>query len=429
MKILMLTPYLPYPILSGGQIRTYNLLKNLSHHHQITLFALIKDDQEKHYIRKLKPFCQSVQVFKRTKNPWAPRNILLAGFTRYPFLVTRNLPRAMKSAIKTELKNGYDLIHAETFYMMPNIPRTSVPVLLVEQTIEYLGYQFYAKASPHWFLKPLLYADIFKIKYWEKHFWAKATHLVTMSEEDKKFIAKEIDQSKIDVVANGVDIEKFSAVNKNLPPEPTILFVGTFKWLPNIDAVEFLVREVWPGVKATIPTAKLWIVGHSPTATVRDFGHLPDITVSSNIKDITDAYKAAHMLLAPIRSGKGTRYKILEAMATNTPVVTTKLGAEGLRVTPGQHLLIGNTAKELTDLTVKLLSDRQLQSQLAQHARINVAKYYNWKTISEDLDKLYRQIGKPEEINNQAPPRLRSGQASIKSQTSSKHQPSITQTS
>jgi len=181
--------------------------------------------------------------------------------------------------------------------------------------------------------------------------------------------------------------------------------------------------------RQSYPTAKLWIVGHSPTATVRDFGHLPDITVSSNIKDITDAYKAAHMLLAPIRSGKGTRYKILEAMATNTPVVTTKLGAEGLRVTPGQHLLIGNTAKELTDLTVKLLSDRQLQSQLAQHARINVAKYYNWKTISEDLDKLYRQIGKPEEINNQAPPRLRSGQASIKSQTSSKHQPSITQTS
>lgn len=389
----MLTPYLPYPILSGGQIRTYNLLKNLSRHHQITLFALIKDDTERRYIKKLKPFCHHIQVFKRTKNPWALRNILMAGFTTYPFLVTRNFPRTMKSAVKKELKNDYDLIHAETFYMMPNIPRTQVPILLVEQTIEYLGYQFYAQNSPHWFLKPLLYLDIAKIKYWEKHFWQKATHLVTMSEEDKKFIAAEIGDGKIDVVANGVDIEKFSAVKKKLPVDPTILFVGTFKWLPNIDAVEFLVREIWPGVKASIPNAKLWIVGHSPTGTVQEFGNMPDITVSSNIKDIRDAYKAAHILLAPIRSGKGTRYKILEAMATNTPVVTTKLGAEGLRVTPGKHLLIGNSAQELTQLTIKLLSDQVLQKKLASTARTNVAAHYNWLTISEDLDQLYRQIG------------------------------------
>src|SRR5690606_17368133 len=129
MKILMLTPYLPYPLLSGGQIRTYNLLKNLSKDHEITLFALIKDLNERQFIDNLKPIVSKIKVFKRTKNPWALRNILLAAMTPYPFLVTRNLPYNMKAAIRDELEQGYDLIHAETFYMMPNIPKTKVPVL------------------------------------------------------------------------------------------------------------------------------------------------------------------------------------------------------------------------------------------------------------------------------------------------------------
>lgn len=395
MNILMLTPYLPYPLLSGGQIRTYNLLKNLSRHHQITLFTLIKQDSEKKYISHLRPFCQNIQVFRRTKNPWAIRNILLAGFTAYPFLVTRNLPTDMKSAIKKELKaNNFDLIHAETFYMMPNIPRTSVPILLVEQTIEYLGYQYYAQTSKRWYLKPLLYIDIAKIKYWETHFWKKARHLVTMSQQDKQFIQSQIGSSaKIDVVANGVDIEKFSSTNKNLPSHPTILFVGTFKWLPNIDAVEYLVNDIWPGIKQSVTNAKLWIVGHSPTDKVKQFAQDPDITVSSNIEDIRKAYGGAHVLLAPIRSGKGTRYKILEAMATGTPVVTTKLGAEGLNITAGEHVLIGNTSKQLIDETVKLLTNSQLQSRLATKALASVKQHYNWHTISNDLDTLYRQIG------------------------------------
>jgi glycosyltransferase involved in cell wall biosynthesis len=395
MNILMLTPYLPYPLLSGGQIRTYNLLKNLSRHHRITLFALIKEQAEAAYISHLKPFCSAVKVFKRTKNPWALRNIFLAGFTPYPFLITRNLPRSMKSAIKKELTSqSFDLIHAETFYMMPNIPKTHVPILLVEQTIEYLGYLYYAQTSPHWLLKPLLYLDITKLKYWETHFWKKATHLVTMSEEDKRFISDQLGAaSRIDVVANGVDIKRFSQTKRRLPDRPTVLFVGTFKWLPNIDAVEYLVTSIWPGIKAKIPRARLWIVGHSPNQRVLQFATSPDITVTANIEDIRDAYGRAHVLLAPIRSGKGTRYKVLEAMAAGTPVVTTKLGAEGLSVTPGKHLLVGYTGSELIHLTTSLLKSKALQAKLAKSAKQFVSTYYNWRTISADLDKLYRSIG------------------------------------
>ena len=396
MKILMLTPYLPYPLLSGGQIRTYNLLKNLKDKHEITLYSLIKDESEKQHAPKLEEFCKKIVLLKRTKNPWALRNILMAGFTAYPFLVTRNMPIRASQRISHELDlNHFDLIHAETFYMMPNIPKTKTPILLVEQTIEYLGYQSYARQSKLWPIKPLLYIDIAKIRFWEQFYWRKASHLVTMSQEDKKFIQNEVKQKlNIDVVANGVDMKILAKVKKKLPQNPTVLFVGTFKWLPNVDAVSFLVKEIWPSIIEQIPLAKLCIVGFSPTKKINRYAADPSITVSGNIKDIRNAYAKAHVLLAPVRSGAGTRYKILEAMATGTPIVGTSLSVDGLSVRPNQEALISDTAAGLAQKTVSLLKNTQMQQKLAQKGKRLVSKKFDWQVISHELDRIYQQLGR-----------------------------------
>ena len=131
MKILMITPYLPYPLVSGGQIRTYNLLKNLATKHQITLASFIREPQEEKYLKELEPYCQKVIIFRRRK-AWSPINILLAGFTFYPFLVSIYFSPFVKRRIQQELEDEkYDLIHAETFYVMPNIPQTKNMGILV----------------------------------------------------------------------------------------------------------------------------------------------------------------------------------------------------------------------------------------------------------------------------------------------------------
>src|SRR3990167_3248124 len=138
MKILMLTPYLPYPLLSGGQIRSYNLLKNLSRKHDITLFSFIRKNEEQAHIPELQKFCRKVVVFKR-RPAWDIRNLIISGLTAYPFLVSIYISHTLRTQVTKELQdNDYDLIHAETFYVMPNIPKTNIPTLLVEQTIEYL---------------------------------------------------------------------------------------------------------------------------------------------------------------------------------------------------------------------------------------------------------------------------------------------------
>ncbi|MFH1244051.1 MAG: glycosyltransferase family 4 protein [bacterium] len=389
----MLTPYLPYPLVSGGQIRTYNLLKHLSLHHDITLFALIKDDSERQYLSELKKYCRHIEFFKRTKNPFVLRNILLAGFSPYPFVVTRNLPLGMKRSVQAELaRSRYDLIHAETFYMMPNIPGTLVPIILAEQTIEYLGYQDYMKKS-NLILRPILAIDVMKIKYWERYFWRKADKLITMSEEDKTFIERELGEStSTSVVANGVDLKFFSEVKKRLPVDPTVLFVGTFKWLPNIEAVEEIVHKIWPLILNRLPMAKLKIVGFSPTAKIQAYGEDKSIEVLGGIDDIRDAFASSHILLAPIRSGKGTRYKVLEAMITGTPVVATTLAVEGLDLQNGQEVLIADTSSGLADAAVTLLTDRSLQLKLSRAGEAIVRRGYSWDIIAKDLDKVYKEF-------------------------------------
>jgi hypothetical protein len=166
MKILMLTPYLPYPDSSGGQIRTQNLLKHLKKWHEITLFSLIKNPDEEKYIPILeKNFCHKVKVFKRSQKPWTINNILKTGFSALPFLVVRNYSKEAKEAITQELsENDYDLIHVETFYAMPHIPKTKVPVVLVDQTIEYQVYDHYVHQTAPFFLRPLFNIDVKKLK-------------------------------------------------------------------------------------------------------------------------------------------------------------------------------------------------------------------------------------------------------------------------
>lgn len=394
MKILMITPYLPFPLVSGGQIRTYNLLKNLATKHKITLASFIRDPEEKKYLKDLEPYCQKVIIFKR-RRAWSPINILLSAFTPFPFLVCIYFEMYVRRQIQKELeKEKYDLIHAETFYVMPNIPSTQVPIFLVEQVIEYLVYQRFVEGLPKWifFIKPLLLVDVAKIKYWERYYWKKAKRLAAMSYEDRDFIQNLEPKLKVDVVANGVDIEYFAKTKKQKPKNPTVLFVGQFKWLPNRDATKFLVEEIWPKIKNEIKGARLWIVGRNPPDDILNFAS-EDIQVDGAVEDIRVAYSKSSVLLAPIRNGRGTKYKILEAMATKTPIIGTKIAVEGINVTRGKEALVASNAQDLADETIKVLQNPRLGQKLANAAYELVSRTYNWEKISKNLDRVYQEVG------------------------------------
>src|SRR3989344_2914377 len=393
MKILMLTPYLPYPLLSGGQIRSYNLLKNLEQKHEITLIALIKHDNEKQYIKNISAFCSRVIVCKRPEKPWTMQNILKTGFGKYPFLVVRNFSSEAKNAVVEELEHqNFDLIHAETFYVMPHIPETSVPILLVEQTIEYLVYQHFVETMGFPPLRFLFSFDVAKIRYWEEYYWKRASRVVAMSLPDKQIMEK-VANLEVSIVPNGVDTTVFSFQKKRMGSNPKILFVGNFKWLQNREAAKELIHNIWPLIQQQIPAAQLLIVGHDPSPDILKFKS-KNVQIAESMKDIRVAYRQSDVLLAPIFGPGGTRYKILESMATGLTVITTPQGIEGLGVTDGKEALVRSNSKSLSQATVAVLTDQKKYEQLARNANLLVRENYSWPIIAEALDSIYEAVAR-----------------------------------
>lgn len=388
----MLTPYLPYPLWSGGQIRTYNLVKNLAQKHEITLFSFIRDENEKRYKKELLKYCRRVETFKR-RPAWSIINIILSAFTPFPFLVSIYYSRQLQKAIAAELKsNHYDLIHAETFYVMPNIPKTKVPVLLVEQTIEFLVYLHFVE-TVFFPARLALSLDVAKIKYWEKYYWKKALKVVAMSGADKNVMEKEVRGLDVDIVPNGVDTTEFFKIKRKDVKGHILLFVGNFKWLQNKEAVEILVTKIFPLIKKQLADAKLWIIGRYPSKTIKEY-QSESVKIFDNVKDIKAAYAKCNILLAPIYGPGGTRYKILEAMASGLPVVTTSRGIEGLHARNEENVLVRDEPESLAAATVQILTQKNLSEKLARNGKQLVTTYYDWKRISKILDSLYEEVGK-----------------------------------
>ncbi len=393
MKVLMLTPYLPYPLLTGGQTRSYNLIKRLSSlGHKITLFCLVKSDSERKYVGELEKFCETVSVFNRSEKPWTLTNILRTSFSVYPFLVIRNWAKGEKEAIEKILKKqNFDLIHAETFYVMPHIPVTQIPILLVEQTIEYLVYKHFVDEFPLFFLKPFLYIDVSKLKFWEKKFWSRAAKVAAMSKEDKQTMKFQLPALDVDIVPNGVDTTYFSQKVADRSPDPVILYLGNFTWLQNREAVKVLLNKVWPVIASGIKDAKLWIIGKDAK---KFFPNLSGVDIRvDEITDVRKVYQQAWILVAPIYGGGGTRYKNLESFASGLPVVTTSIGIGGTDAKDGVDVIVRDNPGDIASSAIELIKNPARAKKIADNAKKLVKQKYNWGQIAKKLSGIYENLG------------------------------------
>jgi glycosyltransferase involved in cell wall biosynthesis len=230
-----------------------------------------------------------------------------------------------------------------------------------------------------------------KLKYWETHFWRRAKKVVAMSDSDRNQMKKLSPDLSIDIVPNGIDVKYFLAKKREKTIPPRVLYVGNFTWLQNIEAVEDLVDKVWPKIKKEVKNIKLWIVGMHMTKGIKDLVSR-DIEVSEGMPDIRDAYRKSAVLVTPIKGPGGTRLKILEAMASALPVVTTTVGAEGLGVENGKEALITGDLDELVKSAVKVLKDPDLANKLGESGRKFVEENYTWDASAEKLDRIYEEI-------------------------------------
>lgn len=397
MKILMIVPFLPNTSMSGGQTRWYNIIKLLSREHDITLFTLIKDESERKFIPELQKYCKKVKVFKRSRSAWTLKNILLAEFGFYPLVVIRNFSMRERRAVEKELQdNRYDLIHAEAFYVMPHIPKTDIPTMLVEQTIEFMVYKHYVDTEVPFYLKPFYLLDVIKLKYWEKHYWKKADRLVAVSNEDKHTMQAQLPGINVDIVPNGVDSSHYATkIYKKLSPPRVMYGVTNFEWLQNVEAVDVLINDVWPAIHKSVPEAKLWIVGRKIPQRLVDLStSRSDIEITESIEDARKAYKNSTVMVTPIRGSGGTRLKILEALAAGLPVVSTSVGVAGLGLRHGEQALISDTTQGLAQEAIKILKSKKLADKIGHNGKEFVQDNFDWKVIGKLHDKIYEKIKK-----------------------------------
>ncbi len=393
MKILLISSYLPYPLYSGGQVRLYNLLKELSHDHKITLICEKRANQTNSDVKEIEKICEKVITVKRRKQ-WSIQNILKTIVSPNSFLVTGHTNGIMKLKIQEELdKNQFDLIHVETFYVVQNLPPTSLPIVLAEHNIEYLVYSRFVKNAPL-LLRPFLTVDVNKIKKEEEYFWKKASKLIAVSEDDKKVMLRS--GANVAVVANGVNPDQFSYKNLQVTlnqKEKKILFMGDFKWIQNRDTLSWIIREIWPQIKKGNPDSKikLWVVGRHIPDSIKGLTNDPDIMFDqkSSSNSTEQIFQEAYALLAPIRVGGGTSYKILEALSVGTPVIITPLSAQSLGLKDSKEALIGETGKELADKTLLLLKDDDLYGKISKNGRALIEKNFTWKSIAKKLEEVY----------------------------------------
>jgi glycosyltransferase involved in cell wall biosynthesis len=170
-----------------------------------------------------------------------------------------------------------------------------------------------------------------------------------------------------------------------------VLFFGALNYFPNEDGVLWLLREVWPLVERSSPAARLKIVGQHPTSGILALRG-PRIEIAGKVDDLRPHLASASVCIAPLRIGGGTRFKIVEAMAMSKPVVSTSLGAEGLDVEPGRHLLIGDDAASFAAAVSRVLADPELGAGLGRNGRALVEARYSWDWAARSLEALYRQV-------------------------------------
>lgn len=221
---------------------------------------------------------------------------------------------------------------------------------------------------------------------------SRATTAFVCSQQDQRRIAKWFPSQKIEVIPNALtipNIEQDKVSLDSVPKAPVLMIVGVYSYLPNKDAVEYFVREIFPLIRSDCADAQLWVVGGGSDHLAIEHDPSEGIHIKGFVKDLGVLYRDARVVVCPVRQGSGTRVKLIEAAAWGKPIVTTAIGAEGLGFKPDIHALYGDSAEGFADECLRLLFNDELCLNLSSEARIFASEHFDKSRVMENLTQLF----------------------------------------
>lgn len=404
LRVAVLDEELPYPLTSGKRLRTFHLLSRLAERHRITLLCHRNADPSEVPLAEAafhRLGIETVVVPRAIPSKSGPGFYArLAGnlLSPLPYSVeTHTSPELVAAAEEHAATTPVDLWHCEwTPYaqvlrkaLRGRLKRT--PWVVMAHNVESLIWKRYAETEEHRMRRWYVRRQWEKFERFERWAFAHATWTVAVSEPDAERIRTDLSGTEqTEVVDNGVDVAHFRP-QRDVDRDPyKVAFVGSLDWRPNQDAVKLLLDDIFPKVKAVEPRAKLSVVGRNPPDWMTDAAkRMPGVSVFGSVPDVRPHLATCGMTVVPLRVGGGSRLKILESLATATPVVSTLVGAEGLRLEPGKHLTVTMDETGIADALLQTMRDPDAAADQADEGRRVVVREYDWGPLAEKLNEVW----------------------------------------
>lgn len=383
-KILILSSRVPYPQVGGDRIRIYNTAKTLSKNYEIDLLCLNEGRVESDYLERLKEVFNQVTCFSYhpLRFKW---NAFKGLFLKKPLQVSYYYFKEIQRWIN-ERYGDYDLIfcnHIRTVEYIKNIACAKIVDLHDAISMNYAR----AKSNAKGWWKVIYSVENKKLLPYE---------IKTIDEFDKSFIVSDIDRDYL--VRNGAEREKIVTVPVAVRGEVInrvskakekyeLVFLGKMDYPPNEDAVIYFVESIFPILKREKQNLQFIVVGAKPTKRVLKLRKIDGVEVTGFMEDPYEYVEASEVFVAPMRFGAGVQNKILEAMALGKPVVTTSLGAGGIKGREGEHFLVADKPEEMAEKIANLLESKNRRGSIGRRARALIEEKYTWKRIGEQFLK------------------------------------------
>jgi sugar transferase (PEP-CTERM/EpsH1 system associated) len=390
-RILFLSPRQCLPLRSGAKLREYHFARALGRDFEVT-YLYFAEPGSADLTRADLPFCREIMGVPRAAAYTVPQ--LLGGVAgKWPLPVINYTSALMRAAVRKVAAAGpFDLVHLDSIHMIRYLEELPpVRVVWNWHNIESEAMRRYAetvKSAPRqWYAN----RTAAKMQRLEQEMLRTGFGHIVCSVREKELLQKEAPGAPIEVIANGVDTNYFAGAAHSGEPR-ALVFVGTMDYYPNVEAAISFTARAWPAIRAVLPSARLVIAGANPTPAVKALGQQEGVTVTGTVPDVRPYYEDALAAIVPLRTGGGTRLKILEAMAAGVPVISTPLGAEGLDVTVNRDILLANADDPAVWArhVAALAASGDLRNRLAAAGRELVARQYDWDLLGRRLSATYQ---------------------------------------
>ena len=395
MNILFIAPRLPWPLDTGGRLRTFNLFKQLSKiakMHMVSFSFESRDEEWKKEIEKLGVRVTLVPAQESTffQKVWD------ISFKSLPHSIIKYYSPLMKTTLENLSKSEhFDALHIDHIHMARyNECFKGIPCFLDAHNVEYKIWERCGEVETLGIKKLLYQQQSLKMKTYEANKTKEFKGVFTCSSNDQKILNDiTFGNVPIYVIPNGVDTEFNSPdPDQGAKEEEAIVFTGAMDWLPNEDAITFFCSKILPLIWERKETVKFYAVGKNPSPIIKDLAQRdPRVIITGRVDDVRPYIRRSRVSIVPLRIGGGTRLKILEAMALSKAIVSTSIGAEGIEYTDGKNILLGDTPKDFADKVLFVLNDQQKSRDIGIEARKFVCGKYDWNIIGQKLRTIYEE--------------------------------------